>query len=171
MRESGLDFANRLSTGVIARPHKIEGVNVTRKSFAIVLIFAAAIALSACAPEPIPVVTPTPTQTAIDMSTYIGKVIDPAGTQWRGHDSGGDDTTFTLHEDGTLAVKYGAKAYDDPNDTWKVIDGVLHLHVFLDEANGEAEYVGTWNAETSSIDAVMTTTVSVRSLTITLVQQ
>lgn len=121
--------------------------------------------------EPTPLVTPTPTPTVVDTSTYIGEVIDPARTVWTGRDSGGDDTTFTLHDDGTLAVRYGANRYNDPNDTWSVVDGVLHLQVYLDETNGEAEYVGTWNPETSSIQAVMTTTVSKRTLTVELTQQ
>lgn len=147
-------------------------MNLPRYSAAAAVIVAVTIALTGCGVvEPAPVVTPTPSQAPIDTTTYIGEVVDPAGTQWVGRDSGGDDTTFTLHDDGTLAVKYGAKEYDDPNDTWQVVNGVLHLHVFLDETNGEAEYVGTWNAETSSIDAVMTTTVSGRTLTVTLVQQ
>ncbi len=121
--------------------------------------------------EPIPVETPTPTPTIIDTTTHIGNVIDPAGTVWFGRDSGGDDTTLILHDDGTVAVQYGTGSYDDPNDTWHVIDGVLHLEVYLDDINGEAEYVGTWNPETSSIDTVISTTVSDRKLTLTLVQQ
>lgn len=142
-----------------------------RLSFAVAIVVAATITLSGCSMEPTPVSTPTPTQTPIDTATYIGKVIDPVGTVWIGRDSGGDDTIFTLHEDGTLAVTYGSKAYDDPNDRWQVVDGVLQLHVFLDDTNGEAEYVGIWNAETSSLETAMTTTVSGRSLTLTLVQQ
>lgn len=130
------------------------------------------IALTGCGfLEPTPTVSPTPTPTVIDTSTYIGEVIDPANTVWQGRDSGGDDTTFTLHDDGTVAVTYGPNSYSDPNDTWWVIGGVLHIEVYLDETNGEAEYVGTWNPETSAIDAVMTTTVSGRKLTVTLVQQ
>ena len=146
-------------------------MNLPRRSFAAAWLLAATLALTGCAAEPAPVATPTPTQPAIDTTTYIGQVIDPVGTQWAGRDSGGDDTTFTLHGDGTVAVKYGTKNYDDPNDTWRVVNGELHLRVFLNDANGEAEYVGTWKAETSSIDAVMKTTVSGRNLTVTLVQQ
>lgn len=121
--------------------------------------------------EPTPVVTPSPTPTVVDTTTYIGEVIDPAGTVWRGRDSGGDDTSLTLHDNGTVAVTYGTNTYDDPNDTWHVIDGVLQVDVYLDDTNGHAEYVGTWNSETTTIDAVMTTTVSGRTLTVTLVQQ
>lgn len=121
--------------------------------------------------EPTPLVTPSPTPTIVDTTTYIGEVIDPAETVWAGRDSGGDGTRFRLHNDGTVAVHYSANSYDDPNDTWQVTDGVLHIEVYLDDTNGEAQYVGTWNPETSSIDAVMTTTVSERSLTVTLVQQ
>lgn len=116
-------------------------------------------------------VTPTPTPTIIDTTTYIGEIIDPVSTVWKGRDSGGDDTTFTLEDDGTVVVRYGHNRYDDPNDTWRVVDGVLHVEIFLDDVNGQAEYLGTWNPETSSIDAVMTTTLSARTLTVVLVQQ
>ncbi|MEO7349989.1 MAG: hypothetical protein ABIW32_09070 [Terrimesophilobacter sp.] len=147
-------------------------MNLPRPSLATVVFIAATLALAGCAVEdPAPVGTPTPTQAAIDTTSYIGEVIDPTGTRWAGRDSGGDETTFILHDGGTLAVKYGAKSYDDPNDTWQVVDGVLYLRVFLDDVNGEAEYVGTWNAETSTIDTVMTTSVSGRHLTVALVQQ
>ncbi len=132
----------------------------------------ATIALTGCGIlEPTPMVTPTPTPTIIDTTTYIGEIIDPVSTVWKGRDSGGDDTTFTLEDDGTVVVRYGQNRYDDPNDTWRVVDGVLHVEIFLDDVNGQAEYLGTWNPETSSIDAVMTTTLSARTLTVVLVQQ
>src|SRR5690606_33345123 len=93
-------------SAVITRTHKINGVNVPRFSSAAAVIVAVTIALAGCGVlEPTPVVTPTATQAPIDMTTYIGEIVDPAGTQWVGRDSGGDDTTFTLHDDGTLAVK------------------------------------------------------------------
>lgn len=135
-------------------------------------VVASSLALSGCAfLEPTPVITPSPTPTVVDTSTFIGTVIDPAGTVWQGRDSGGDKTTFTLHDDGTVAVRYGDHDYDDPNDTWSVIDGVLHIEIHLDAVNGEAEYVGTWNPESTSIDATMTTSLSGRTLTVTLTQQ
>lgn len=132
------------------------------------------LALTGCGfMEPTPTVAPTPTPTAtpIDTTTYIGEVIDPANTVWSGRDSAGDDTTFTLHEDGTVATQYGANSYDDPNDTWTVSNGILHIVIHIDDTHGNAEYTGTWNAATSTIDTVMTTTVSKRSLNVTLVQQ
>lgn len=121
------------------------------------------------APHPAEPITPSPT--VIDTTAYIGEVVDPADTVWEGRDSGGDDTTFTLHEDGTVAVKYGENSYNDPNDTWQVVNGVLHINIYLDDAHGEARYVGTWNPETSSVDTVMTTTVDDQELTVTLIQQ
>ena len=137
-----------------------------------VVLLAATTALSACSIlEPLPSPTPTPTPTAIDTTRYIGGVINPANTVWVGKDSGGDETTLTLHGDGTVAVTFAKNAYNDPNDTWKVEQGVLHIDVYLDPTHGEAHYTGTWNAETSSITAVMTTSVSNRSLTVTLVKQ
>lgn len=136
------------------------------------LAAATAIALSGCGVmAPNAIITPSPTPTLVDKSTYIGETIDPAGTVWTGHDSGGDDTTFTLHGDNTVAVKYAANSYDDPNDTWSVKAGVLHIEVYLDATNGEADYVGTWNPATSAIDAVMTTSLTARNLTVTLTKQ
>lgn len=141
-------------------------------TFAVALIAAATLALTGCGfLEPTPLVTPTPTPIVTDTTTYIGEVIDPANTVWEGRDSAGDDTTFTLHDDGTVAVEYSANSYDDPNDTWRVSDGVLHLVIHLDDTHGHAEYVGTWNPETSTIDTVMTTTVSQKNLTVTLTQK
>ncbi len=121
--------------------------------------------------EPTPVVTPSPTPTVVDTTKYIGGVIDPVDTVWSGKDSGGDETTFTLHADGTVAVGYGANAYDYPGDTWWVASAILHVEVYLDETNGLAEYVGTWNSETNAIDAVMRTTKTAKELTVTLTQQ
>lgn len=137
-----------------------------------VLLLGASIALSGCTLlAPTPEVTPSPTVTAVDTTKYIGGEIDPADTVWSGKDSGGDDTTLTLHSDGTVAVSYGSNSYDYPGDTWSVTDGVLHVEVYLDETNGLAEYVGTWNAETSAIDAVMRTTRTAKELTVTLTQK
>ena len=147
-------------------------VTLTRLPFAAALLVTATIVLAGCSVlEPTPAVTPSPTPTIIDTTTLIGETIDPVETVWAGRDSGGDDTIFTLHNDGTVAVTYGTNSYDDPNDTWQVAGGVLHVDVYLDDANGHAEYTGIWNPETSVIDATMTTTVSNRNLTLTMVQQ
>lgn len=155
-----------------SRPFSIEFVTPHRLIPLAALAAAAVVAFSACGIlEPTEVVTPSPTPTVVDKTTYIGETIDPKNTVWTGRDSGGDDTTFTLHDDGTVAVTYSANSYDDPNDTWSVTNGVLHIDVYLDPKNGEAEYVGTWNPETSSLDTVMTTSVSNRTLTVTLTQQ
>ncbi len=136
------------------------------------LLLGASIALSGCTLlAPAPDVTPSPTATAVDTTKYIGGVIDPAGTVWSGKDSGGDVTTLTLHRDGTVAVSYGSNAYDYPGDTWSVTDGVLHVEVYLDKTNGVAQYVGTWNAGTSAIDAVMRTTKTAKELTVTLTRK
>lgn len=136
------------------------------------LIAASALLLTGCSIlEPTPLATPSPTPTVIDTTTYIGETVDPANTTWVGHDSGGDDTRITLHDNGTVAISYGANTYDDPNDTWKVIDGVLHIDVYLDETEGHAKYTGTWNSETTALDTVIVTTVSNRTLTVTLTQQ
>jgi hypothetical protein len=120
--------------------------------------------------EPVPASTPSPSATVVDTSRYIGGVIDPAGTTWAGKDSGGDETTITLHADGTVAISYGANSYDYPGDTWRVSDGVLHVEVYLDEVNGSAEYTGVWNAKTSALDTTLITTRTAKKLDLTLTQ-
>lgn len=133
-------------------------------------------ALSGCSLlEPVPASSPltsvSPSPTAVDTTKYIGGLIDPDGTVWSGKDSGGDVTTLTLHSDGTVAVSYGDNAYDDPNDVWRVTDGVLYLTVHIDEQNGDAHYVGTWDPTKSVLDAVMRTTRTALELTVTLTQK
>lgn len=122
--------------------------------------------------EPTPLPSPSPSPSIqIDTSRYIGGVIDPAGTVWTGKDSGGDQTTLTLHPDGTVAVSYGENSYDYPGDTWWVIGEVLRVEIYLSEADGLAEYVGTWNPDTEAIDAVLRTTRSAKELTVQLTRE
>ncbi len=133
-------------------------------------------ALSGCSfLEPVPASSPltsvSPTPSPVDTSKYIGGLIDPDGTVWSGKDSGGDLTTLTLHAGGTVAVSYGDNAYDDPNDVWKVTDGILYLTVHIDEANGDAHYVATWDPEKSVLNAVLRTTRTALELTVTLTQK
>lgn len=143
-----------------------------RLAVAIALVLGVSISVAGCsAVSPVPTQTPSPTPSIVDTTKYIGGAIDPTGTVWSGKDSGGDVTTMTLHGDGTVAVSYGANSYDYPGDTWNVADGVLHASVYLDETNGLALYVGTWNSETSALDAVMRTTKTARQLTVTLTKQ
>ena len=106
----------------------------------------------------------------IDTSKYIGEQIDPANTVWTGTDSGGDLTTFTLHDDGTVAVSYSGTSYDYPGDTWRVEGGVLKVEVYLDDTNGLAEYVATYNPDTKALDTTMRTTKTAKELTVTLAQ-
>lgn len=121
--------------------------------------------------EPTPTTTPSPARTAVEMTGFIGGTIDPVGTTWSGTDSGGDLTTITLHPDATVAISYGANGYDYPGDTWSVRAGVLHIEVYLDETNGLAEYVGTWDPASGTIDTVMRTTKTAKELTVALTQQ
>ncbi|HEU4850373.1 MAG TPA: hypothetical protein VFS93_08185 [Terrimesophilobacter sp.] len=139
---------------------------------AVLVAVVSALALGGCGIlEPTPTPTPTETQAVIDTTKYIGGEIDPADTIWSGTDSGGDLTTITLHADGTLAIGYGENTYDYLGDTWRVRDGILRMEVYLDETNGLAQYVGTWNSETRAIDTVMRTTKTAKQLTVTLTQQ
>ncbi len=136
-----------------------------------VLVVSAVFGLTSCGfLEPTPVTTPSPTETIVDPSTLIGGVIDPAGTIWIGRDSGGDDNSFTLNPDGTVSVTYGTNSYSYPGDTWHVRNGILQMEIYLDETNGLAEYVGTWDAETATLNTVMRTTKTAKELTVTLSQ-
>lgn len=138
--------------------------------FAAVLL--ASLALGGCGfLEPTPSPTPTETAIVVDTTKYLGGEVDPVGTTWSGVDSGGDLTTITFHEDGTVAIGYGENSYDYPGDTWWVRDGILRMEVYLDEEHGLAEYVGTWDPEERTIDAVLRTTRTAKQLTVTLAQQ
>ncbi|MBX3116149.1 MAG: hypothetical protein KF808_02255 [Cryobacterium sp.] len=136
-----------------------------------ILLAVATLGLASCSfLEPTPVKTPSPTESIVDPSTLIGGVIDPAGTTWIGRDSGGDDNSFTLNPDGTVSVAYGTNSYSYPGDTWYVRDGILRMEIYLDETNGLAEYVGTWDAETATLNTVMRTTKTAKELTVALTQ-
>jgi len=127
----------------------------------------AGLALSACAsPSP----TPNPTQTVVDTTKWIGGVVDPAGTTWSGMDSAGDATTFVLDDDGSVDVTYGSNSFDEPTDTWSVIDGVLALDIHIDAVAGRLEYSGTFDPATSTIAATGTSTISAKTVTVTLSQ-
>jgi hypothetical protein len=149
-------------------------VKAHRLSVVAVVLTAVALTLSGCGfLEPVPTSSPStsPSPTVLDTSKYIGGVIDPADTTWTGKDSGGDQTRITLHADGTAAISYGSNSYDYAGDTWRVTDGVLHLEVYLDEENGEAEYVGVWDADTSTLETTLITTRTAKKLDVTLTQK
>ena len=142
-------------------------------SAAAIVLLTTTLALSGCAflePQPTPTPTPRPT-VVIDTSTYIGTVVPPAGTVWSGTDTGGDLTTFTLHKDGSVAVGYGDQNYDYPGDTWRVDHGVLKVEVYLNDTDGLAEYVGTYDPDTQTITASMRTTTTAKELAVTLTQR
>ncbi len=149
-------------------------MNRTRWKLAVpagILAIAASTGLASCSfLEPTQVTTPSPTETIVDPSTLIGGLIDPAGTTWTGRDTGGDDNKFTLNPDGTVSVSYGTNSYSYPGDTWKVQGGILRMEIYLDETNGLAEYVGTWDPETSTLNTVMRTTKTAKELTVALSQ-
>jgi hypothetical protein len=128
------------------------------------LLFACTPAGTTARPE----VIPTTSSPRVDPGSLIGGEIDPVGTTWTGQDSGGDVTVITLLADHRVDIGYEDTAYSDPNDTWAVADGVLTVRVFIDDANGFANYTGTWNPATSTIDATFVTTVSGRQLTVSL---
>jgi hypothetical protein len=147
-------------------------VNALRPAGLLVLVILLGLGSAGCGIlEPTPTGTPSPTPTSVDTSRLIGGEVDPAATTWTGTDTGGDLTTITLHPDSTVAVSYGANGYDYPGDTWEVRAGVLHLEIYLDETNGLAEYLGTWDPTSRTISAVMRTTKSARELTVALRQQ
>lgn len=122
------------------------------------------------APKSVPMPTPTPTPTQIDPGALIGGVINPAGTIWTGKDSGGDQSTFVLKQDGSVAVTYASNGYVSPGDKWSVQNGELHMSIYLDEANGTAEYLGTWDPATKTLNTTMKTSKTGKELTVTLTQ-
>lgn len=141
-------------------------------STAVLTAVLASLVLGGCAfLEPTPTPTPSETQPVVDTSKYIGGEIDPVDTTWSGTDSGGDLTSITLKADGTVAIGYGDNSYEYPGDTWRVRDGILRMEVYLDETHGLAQYVGTWDSETQTLDTVMRTTKTAKQLTVTLTQQ
>lgn len=141
-----------------------------RHAFLAGIVLAAVLLLSACSggsAKPASSSSPTP----IDKGGYIGQEIDPVGTSWSGTDSGGDLTSFTLHEDHTVAVGYGTEAFDEPGDTWTVVNGTLELHVFIDPANGMLDYTGRYDPAAEVIAATATTSLTAKTLTVTLARK
>ena len=129
--------------------------------------------LAACStgPASTPLVsTPKPTAT-VDPSLLIGRTIDPVGTTWSGTDSAGDLSVFILQSDHRLRVTYGTESFEQQGDTWSVADGGLDLHVYIDATNGYLDYTSTWNAADSSLAATGTTTLTKRTLTVTLARK
>jgi hypothetical protein len=127
----------------------------------------AALALTGCASVE---VEPSPTPTPVDTTTWIGGVIDPEGTTWTGIDSAGDATTFVLGDDGTVDVTFGANSFDEPGDRWSVTDGVLTMDIHLDATHGRILYSGSYDPAATTLTATGTTTVSAKSVTVTLTQ-
>lgn len=152
--------------------HRIRSVKSFRQAAFPAAAALVGLLLSGCGIlEPTPTTAPSPTRTVVDTTRFIGGEIDPAGTTWSGTDSGGDLTTITLRADSTVAVSYGENSYDYPGDTWSVVAGLLRIEVYLDESNGLAEYVGTWDPASKTISAVMRTTKTAKELTVVLTQQ
>jgi hypothetical protein len=132
----------------------------------------AALSLAACTAAPAtPSPTPTPTATQTDPGSLIGQVIDPIDTTWSGTDSAGDLSVFTLHNDHSVQVTYSTNTFDEPGDTWTVKAGVLTLDIHIDAVNGDLEYTGQYDATAKTIAAAGTTTLSAKTVTVTLSQQ
>ncbi len=134
---------------------------------AMTIIVAAVLALTGCSTTTA-IPTPTPTATRIDPASLIGQVIDPVGTTWSGTDSAGDLSVFVLQPDHTVKVTYGANTFDEPGDTWAVSAGVLSLHIYIDAANGYLDYTGQYDPATKTIAATGTTSVTSKTVTVTL---
>ena len=127
-------------------------------------------ALAGCSAAPAS--TPSPTATATtDPSRLIGRTVDPVGTTWSGTDSAGDLTVFTLQAGHRLKVTYGKNTFDQQGDTWTVADGALDLHVYIDAKNGYLDYTSTWDAAAGSLAATGTTTLTSRTVTVTLARK
>ncbi len=126
--------------------------------------------LAGCATVKAPPPTPSATASA-DPTQLIGGTIDPVGTTWSGTDSAGDLSSFTLRPDHGVRVTYGTVSFDQQGDTWSVHDGVLQLHVYIDATNGYLDYTAAWSAASKTLAATATSTVSRRSVTVTLTEK
>jgi hypothetical protein len=133
-----------------------------------VAVALAALAGCSAAPAATPSATATPTA---DPARLIGRTIDPVGTTWSGTDSAGDLSVFTLQPDHRLKVTYGTHTFDQQGDTWTVADGTLGLHVYIDAKNGYLDYTSTWDAAAGTLAATGTTTVTSRTVTVTLARK
>jgi hypothetical protein len=119
-----------------------------------------------------PASTPSPAVTAtVDPAQRIGRTIDPVGTTWSGTDSAGDRSVFTLQADHRLEVTYATHTFDQQGDTWTVRDGTLGLHVYIDAKNGYLDYTSSWDAAAGTLAATGTTTLTSRTVTVTLARK
>jgi hypothetical protein len=139
------------------------------------LVVAASLALAGC----VAAVSPSPSKTAaaipapapVDTGALIGLIVDPIDTTWSGTDSAGDLSVFALHKDHTVTVTYGTNTFDESGDTWAVRAGVLSLHIHIDAANGYLDYAGQYAPSTGTIAATGTTSVTAKTVTVTLSKQ
>src|SRR3954467_3076044 len=101
----------------------------------------AAFALAGCSLLPSATPALTPASQAPITSTI--KASELADTTWTGVDSAKIPTTFVFHADGSTAVKFGSKSYDDPGDTWAIDGNVLTVKIYNIQNEGDATYSGT----------------------------
>jgi len=154
----------------------IGNVKQTRKSRAGVLALVVSLVLTGCGvsatpPSATPTTSASVTPAPVDTGALIGLVVEPDGTTWSGTDSAGDLSAFTLHKDHTVTVTYGANSFDESGDTWAVRAGVLSLHIHIDAADGYLDYVGRYSPATGTIAATGTTSVTAKTVTVTLSKQ
>ncbi|WP_403020019.1 hypothetical protein [Salinibacterium sp. GXW1014] len=90
------------------------------------------------------------------------------GTSWRGMDSAGDRTSFTLEPDHTVVVAFNDGEWHDPRDTWQLDAGVLTITVHVDAVHGDLVYRADYAASADTLEATATSTLSERTLTVTL---
>jgi hypothetical protein len=141
----------------------------TRVALCAGIAIAAVLLVSACSTSVVhSASSPSPRPTPVDKSAYLGHELNPVDTTWAGTDSGGDLTSFTLHDDHTLAVSYATHVFDYPGDTWAVNDGVLTLHVFINHSDGTLDYTGQYDPATKTIAATATTSLTAKAITVTL---
>lgn len=89
-------------------------------------------------------------------------------TSWSGIDSAGDVTVLTLERDHTITVVYNDESWADPADTWQLRDGVLTMTVRVNEQHGSLVYSAPYSDGATVLEATAVTTVSGRTLTVTL---
>src|ERR1700712_778015 len=93
---------------------------------------------------------------------------DLADTTWTGTDSAKIPTTFTFHANGSTAVTFGDKDYDDPSDTWAVDGSVLTITIYNIQGEGDATYTGPLASATAPANLAITFTLDANPRTLTI---
>jgi hypothetical protein len=125
-----------------------------------------AFALAGCSLLPAAVTPESPITQAPVVATI--KAADLADTTWTGIDSAKIPTTFLFHADGSTAVKFGSKSYDDPGDTWAIDGNLLTVTIYNIQNEGDATYTGTLATAAGPVDLAIGFTLDDKARTLTV---